>query len=224
MKTKTILLVSSLVASGLSQGAISFTGTAVTGLGALTVPAGTLLLLVADTSGTAPGDGFLNGATLAGDLVKANDPQLLVANSSTTVGGTFGGDLILAKLGVTTAGAINGGFTFDNAVASQNRNFAILYFPSLTTSSASIPDGTAYGIVKGSDWVLTTDNTGQSTAFSTTDSTTSYFRVTVASGVATNDSFTTSSSPSFTIGTVPEPSAVLLGAIGALGLLRRRRI
>lgn len=218
MKTRTLLTLVSALSAGLSHGAISFTGTATTGLGSGTVPAGSLLLLVADTTS----DGFLGDNSLSGDLTSANDPGVSVANSSTTVGGSFGGDLILAKLSVTTAGALNGGFTFDNALASQGKNFAIIYFPSLTTASSSVPDGTNYGIVKGSDWVLTSDNTGQSFSFSTTDSTTSYFRVTVAAGVATNDSFTTSQSPAFVVG-VPEPSAALLGAIGVLGLLRRRR-
>lgn len=218
MKTKTIVAISSLLAAGLSQGAISFTGTATTGLGALNAPVGTLLLLVADTGS----DGFLGGKSLSGDLLAAADsPKLTPAQVSTTVGQTFGGDLILGKLGVTTGGALNGGFSFDNALASQGKNFAIIYIPSLTTSSpAAIPGSTNYGIVRGSDWVLTADNTGQSFAFSTTDSLTSYFRVTVASGVATNDAFTTAT-PSFQI--VPEPSAALLGAVGALGLLRRRR-
>jgi MYXO-CTERM domain-containing protein len=217
MKTKTIIALTSLFAAGFGQAAISFTGTSVTGLGSTNVPVGSLLLLIADTGS----DGFLGKAGLTGDLTAAADsPKLSTASVSTTLGETFGGDLILAKLAVTTAGALNGGFTFDNSAASQGKNFAIVYFPSLVIGAATVPGGTNYGIVKGSDWTLTSDNTGQSFAFSTTDSLTSYFRVTLASGVATNDSFTTSTA-SFSV--VPEPSAALLGAFGVLGLLRRRR-
>ena len=220
MKTNviTVLSVAVVLASGVSQAAISFTGTAVTGLGATNAPVGSLLLLVADTGS----DGFLGTPTLSGDLTAANDPRILLASTSTTVGGSFGGDLILAKLALTTGGAINAGFTFDNAAISQGKNWAILYFPTLTTASASVTDGASYGIIKGSDWALTSDNTGQSFTFSTTDSATSYFRVTVSAGVATNDSFTTAT-PSFVAGAIPEPSSILLGALGALGLLRRRR-
>jgi hypothetical protein len=46
-------------------------------------------------------------------------------------------------------------------------------------------------------------------------------RVAVAGGVASNDRFTTSSGAAFSV--IPETSTVLLGALGALGLLRRRR-
>jgi len=204
-----------------SHAAIALTGSAVTGLSSL-APIGTLVLLVADASSSNFG-GAANA--LSGDLTATSVPKLAIADASITTGETFGGDLVLGRAAVTTAGALPGGFTVDNVSTLQGKRFSLVYIPSLgsTSTNTNIAAATTYGIVSGSDWLLPTVNGGESFSFSSSDSggATSFFRVTVASGVATNDTYASSSGANLTL--VPEPSAALLGAVGALGLLRRRR-
>lgn len=185
-------------------------------------------MLVADSTS----NGFLGTPSLAGDLTSANDPGVLVANASVTMGSTFGGDLIIGKLSVTTAGTLPAGFTIDNVAAIQGKNFALYYFPALTLASSSVPNSTSYGVVQGIDWILPAVNGGE--LFTTSSTPANYAAADVFARViatvgppssATNDNFTTSGSPAFMVGgAIPEPSAALLGALGALGLLRRRRI
>lgn len=111
MKTKLGALALATLAVGSANAAISFSGTAAVGLkgsdGATNVPAGGLVLLVVDTTGTgnAISNGFLaqsnQGAINtfgASALTAALDRGVLAANASTTVGGYFGGDLILGSL------------------------------------------------------------------------------------------------------------------------------
>lgn len=206
----------------LSQGAISLSGTAVTGLATL-APAGTLVLLVVDSPASNFGGSL---APLSGDLTSTSVPPLVIASASITTGETFGGDLVLGRLAVTSAGALPGGFTFENVAALQSQRFSLIFIPSLglASTNANVTSSTTYGIVSGSDWILPTVNGGEGFSFSSTDvgGSLSFFRSTVAAGVSTNATYASSSGANLTL--VPEPSAVLLGAVGALGLLRRRRL
>lgn len=219
MKIKLSILSALFACVGISQGAISLTGTGLTGLGAL-APVGALVLLVADS----PVNGFgPNSTILAGDLTSSSVAPLALADASITTGERFGGDLVLGRAPVTTAGALPGGFTFENVVALQGSRFSLVFLPSLNSSSTTVTASTTYGLVSGADWLLPNVNGGESFSFSSSDANgpTSFFRVTVLSGAATNDLYTSSSGANLTM--VPEPSAALLGVIGALGLLRRRR-
>jgi MYXO-CTERM domain-containing protein len=218
MKTKLSILGALVAITGASHGAIALTGTALTGLSTL-APVGTLVLLVADSGG----NGLFSGATVSGDLISSSVSPIALANASVTIGETFGGDSILGRGAVTSAGALPGGFSFDNVAGLQGKRFSLVYLPSLTSASTAVTAATTYGLVSGSDWILPAVNGGESFSFSSTDQNgaTSFYRVTVASGVATNDTYTSSSGANLTL--VPEPSAALLGAVGALGLLRRRR-
>ena len=222
MKLYTFVVAALVGLTGLSQGAIALSGTALTGFGTL-APVGTLVLLIVDS----PSNNFAGSATpLSGDLIATSVRSLTIAEASITTGERFGGDLVLGRLAVTTAGAIPGGFTIDNVAAIQNQRFTLVFLPSLglTSTNANVADGTTYGLISGSDWILPAVNGGEGFSFSATDAgaATTFFRVTVAAGVATNDTYTSSSGANLLIG-VPEPSAALLGAIGSLGLLRRRR-
>lgn len=219
MNTKLSILGALFTCVSASQGAIALTGTALTGLSSL-APVGTLVLFVADS----PANGFGPGNTvLSGDLNSGSVSALAIADASITTGERFGGDLILGRASVTSQGALPGGFTFDNVAALQGTRFSLIFFPSLTSASTAVTASTTYGLVSGSDWILPAVNGGESFSFSSSDANgaTSFFRVTVSAGVATNDTYTSSTGANLTL--VPEPSAALLGVIGALGLLRRRR-
>lgn len=220
MKTKSTIIAMIIALTGASQAAISLTGTAVSGLGAA-APVGTLVLLVVDSPPSNFGGGL---SPLSGDLTSTSVSPLAIASASITLGQTFGGDLIIGRSSVTSAGALPGGFTFDNVAGIQGSRFSLIFLPSLTSSStdANVVSSTTYGIISGTDWILPSVNGGESFSFSATDSlgAASFFRVTISSGVATNDQYA-SSAANLTL--VPEPSAAVLGALGALALLRRRR-
>lgn len=202
-----------------AQAAITITGTFGSGFGATNVPVNSLVLFIVDTGS----NGFL-GSSFSGDLLAASDPDLQV-QSNISIGGTFGGDAVIGRASVTTAGNIPGGFSLDNTATYQNKNFALVWFNGLTSAATSATASATYGILRGVDWVLPGSNEGAytiSSNFANYDPNADiYARVTVSSNVATNDVFATSSGPVFSI--VPEPSTTLLGVIGALALLRRCR-
>lgn len=217
-----IKVVLSLLTVASANAAISFTGAAGSGFTGQ-APAGSLVLFIADTSG-AGNLGFLNNSSLSGNLTALNDPGLApIANI--TAGQLFGGDTIVARGAVTTAGQISGAFSFENIAAVQAKNFALVWFPTLTSTSTEVTGGTSYGIIRGSDWVLPTVNGGESFSWSAIASSfasdTVFARVTTNLTTGTNQAFSTSGGATFAI--VPETSTSLLGAIGALALLRRRR-
>jgi hypothetical protein len=200
--------------------AISISGAFASGLGG-SAPSGSLVLFVVDTGN----NGFLNGSNLIGDLLAASDPKLN-PQTNIDIGGTFGGDPILGRATVSTAGQLPSGFTIENTATFQNRNFALVWFNGLTSSATTAPANTTYGILRGLDWVMPSVNNGESFSTSATfinfDNVSDVFaRVTVSSGTATNDVFATSGGAIFQI--VPETSTTLLGALGALALMRRRR-
>jgi hypothetical protein len=226
MKNKLTIIASSLALASASHAAISLSGPAVSGFGAL-APVGTLVLLVVDDTGTNFG-----GASnpLSGDLTSTSVDPLALPGTSISTGDRFGGDIILGRLAVTSAGTLPGGFTFDNVAALQGDRFSLIFLPSLTLSSTNanlVAGVTKYGIVSGSDWILPSVNGGESFLYNSSDNggDGTFFRTTIAAGVSTNGTYASSSGANLNIGVaVPEPSAALLGAIGALGLLRRRRI
>lgn len=222
MKLKLTTLGLVLAFAGLSHGAISLSGTAVTGFGAL-APAGTLVLLVVDSTSTNFG-GAAN--PLSGNLGSTSVPPLALASASIANGETFGGDVVLGRLAVSSAGALPGGFSFENIAAYQGKRFSLVFLPSLVIGStnANVSGSTTYGIVSGTDWVLPAVNGGEGFSFSATDvgGSLSFFRATISAGNATNATYASSSGANLTL--VPEPSAALLGAVGLLGLLRRRRL
>jgi len=213
-----LFILLSLASTVTSHAVITMTGTSVSGLGPLNAPVNSLVILLVDIDN----DGFLGKSSWSGDLVLSDDPGLN-PQINISVGGTFGGDVVSARGAVTTAGALTGAFTIDNTSTLQGKNFALVWFSALTTSNTSAIAGAKYGITRGTDWVLPAVNGGESFSFSATDASgaASFFRVTVASNVATNDTFTTSSGPIFTV--VPETSTSLLAVLGVFGLLRRRR-
>jgi hypothetical protein len=214
----TIIVASALIST--LNAAISISGAFASGLSA-NAPVGSLVLLVVDTGN----NGFLNGSSFTGDLLAISDPKLN-PQLDINVNGTFGGDPIVGRASVTTQGQLPSGFSFENTATFQNRNFALVWFNGLTTSASTAPANTTYGILRGVDWVLPAVNNGESFSTSATfanfDNVVDVFaRVTVASGAATNDVFATSAGAVFQI--VPETSTTLLGALGALAMLRRRR-
>jgi len=192
--------------------------------GAATLTTGTLAMLIVDTAGT----GFLGmnvSVTTSGSvLTSANDPQITLLNAGSIVGGTFGGNYIAS---VTTVGGtgVSGALSIPVSSTLYGKSWAMVFFDTTTITGTS-----HYGIVRGSDWTMPVSDIGGGITFSSTDASAagSFFQVT--SSAPTTAQLTTGfateaaghAATVFSI--VPEPSAALLGALGALGLLRRRRI
>jgi MYXO-CTERM domain-containing protein len=222
MKTTIIAL---LASQAVSYGVISISGISGSGFGVTDVPAGALVLFVVDDGS----NGFLGNPAYTGNLTSINDPSLLPANASTDLGSRFGGDMVFGRTAVTTAGQIpftlsNFDQSFSSApfnTAGAGRNFAIIWLQDNTIATTGNASGD-YGIIRGLDWIIPSgDGTFTASATPATFAGAGVFaRVTQAAGDLSNESFGTAT-PAFTL--VPEPSAALLGALGALGLLRRRR-
>ena len=214
-----------------ANAAISINGTAVTNarnsLGTASVGAGSLALLVVDTTG----NGFLGLGELANgtSLTSTFDPGITSANAGLTIGSTFGGDLVLNVIS-SGAGSIAGLLSNVSVSSYLNMKFAVIWFDGVAAAGApaNAEGGSKFGIVRGSDWVFpaadsgdfgmsSTDNAGPASFYQMNANVPAAnapnFRTTLADG--------TTGAASFAV--VPEPSAAILGAIGALGLLRRRR-
>ena len=233
MKTTLALLTFSVALASVSNAAITLGGTAlknVQGTAATDLVAGKLGLLIVDTAG----DGFLTGLT-GGASPAAGNPFSSAPygpdGTGLTVNSTFGGDTVLARLtttvafGDTTMAGALAGFT---ATPYLNKNYAIVWFNTLTTAGSETvaPAGTYFGIARGGDWVFPAADTG---TFTFGTGATNLDQVTLAAGGSTSAATAAAGqSVAFaTAGTslslIPEPSAALLGALGVLGLLRRRR-
>jgi len=237
---KVLALVAALTAA--SQGATTISGT--TGLSfkdstGTNIASGCLILLVVDNGS----DGFLNqavGGAISSSLTGASGKTITLAQAGLTAGTTFGGDMIINTLvsGSGSIGAVLPGSANFDITPYVNKNIAVVWF---TTAAGSVTTGSKFGEMRLSDWTLPSADTGSTLTMSPTDANggTSYYSASTAltalqvggtgfftgSGTAADTGSTAVRSAQFTIAAaVPEPSAALLGALGALGLLRRRRI
>jgi hypothetical protein len=103
-----------------------------------------------------------------------------------------------------------------------NRPFAIVWFDQIKTSSApaNAPEGSTFGVVHGTDWILPPGDFG-SYVFSATDASgaSSYYRTNLTFNPVAAISFRTTtngvvSAASFTV--VPEPSSTLIVGLGVM--------
>lgn len=197
--------------------------------GTTNIANGSLVMLIADTGAA----GFLttSGSALVPGASALAGRTILPADANLTVGSLFGGDTVMAVSTAGNSGSISG---FANFTAVTNKNFAIVWF---SQTAGSVGAGSYFGMMSLADWLMPGDADGKSYSLSSSDaggvngffssSTATTLTQLGASGFVTGSGTAGVSSDitkSATFQIVPEPSAALLGAIGALGLLRRRRI
>ena len=219
-----------------ASAAISFSTTAAVGLkdnAGTNLVTGDLVLLVVDNGD----DGFLNLAATGGAITAGSTSALAfggvaLANTSITAREYFGGDLILGAYSVTgTAGSIAPGFN-GTIAGLEGKKFAIVWFEDSAANLTNLA-GKYFGIARGDDWTLPSTDSGAYTFHGTTNTTTAVYwqlsSATTATQLGSNGFFSgtgtagSSAVKSANIPIFPEPSAALLGALGALSLLRRRR-
>lgn len=178
------------------------------------VPVGTLWALVVDTD---------NNSSFAGGFGLDQSMQTIGANVTfatgqvLTVGALLGGDTIFAVGGFDGGGIASDTITFDLGTLgiTAGRNFAFYWFPGSQYASGN--SGTITGNQAGGVHTSTAEG-GLAAMQIPADGSN------IDIGAATSDAGGTLPNSRFTaVQLIPEPSTMLLGAFGALGLLRRRR-
>ncbi len=163
-----------------------------------------LMISTANTSFSVFDQGFTLSTSLSGTLIPGTD-DYFISSSVLTAQGTTTDAANPGKINIMNGIVVNDALT--NLMVTGNQ-FAIVWFDSTVTSATqSLQGGMKYGLITDAAWTIP------------------------AGGATRNISASFAGSPDpikqangFTVTGVPEPSAALLGAIGALGLLRRRRI
>ena len=183
------------------------------------VPDGTLFALVADSdsSNSFAGIGNLNSAIPSSDAANA----AFTAGQTLTVGGTLGGDTIFALGTVNSAisGALGTAAPVITLPLNQNgvfaaRNYALYWFPGASYGGGNTATiGTQVGGIH---------STG-TPVFDVNGMTIPPDGATVFQGFATTDQGGNVNPANVHAWVIPEPSAALLGVLGAVGLIRRKR-
>ena len=233
MKSK-LFLVALLAAAALPASAtvsLSYQFGVARDMHGVAVPDGTLWAIVGDTNadGLFPG-GFSTNASIYG-LPAAQALNTFYFGQTLAVGSALGEDRVLAMGGFN--GTENNGLTGIAASflmlplgvngAAAGQNFAFYWFPGSTFTTGLNTVGNEIGGIN----TLLDDIIGGTGPMSlgADGSTLSVGAATAeAGGVTSNAGFTAVSVSEFTAALIPEPSTALLGALSALGLIRRRRL
>jgi hypothetical protein len=222
MKTKLSLLFVALALPAAASITLSTQfGTAFNSSG-VAVPDGTLWALVVDTNTDSQFTGFGLNGSLPSTVVA---DTYFTANQALSIGGVLNGNTIFAFGAFNGGGDLAGGaisaLSFDYGVngLAAGRNYAFYWFPGANFNAGTPLTqtiGTQVGGIHTSSndglfdvgMVLPPDGAAVSTGAATE----------AGGGTIANSGFR-----AVNLTVIPEPSAALLGAIGALGLLRRRR-
>ena len=241
MKTKVLIIAATAATLAIGNAAISISGNAlrnVQGSTATDLVPGRLGLIILDTTGAGntASNGFLTGLT-GGAAVTNTNPFVSATVYETTggnlgVGTYFGGDLVIARL--TTSLSATGTDTVMPGVLTSfdfapylGKQYAVVWFESLTTAGAETIGSGSFGIARGGDWAFpAADGAANQTCGTGTTNLDSPLLANGGSGLAATagtGQTVVFATPGTTLSFVPEPSSALLGALGALCLLRRRR-
>jgi hypothetical protein len=181
------------------------------------LPDGTLFALVADTNAN---NNFGGGTTLNSTLTQSQANSVFSIGQTLSVGSVLGGDTVFflgALTGVSTDGTpglLNTVVNFNLDASTQGLNYAIYFFPGGTLTGGV---GTIAGQAGGISSTVAEASQGGLTIPGSNAANVNQGALDVTNGGSlANSRFTA-------VNLIPEPSTMLLGAFGALGLLRRRR-
>ena len=188
------------------------------------VPNGTLWVVIVDTNnnsalpGMALNSSVFETAQTEGGRTSIN--SLFAPSQNIALNSVIGGDTVFGIGGFSSALAgFAGGAAplLSDLTLPAGRNYGFYFFPGVTftTTGATYQIGGSVGGIHSS--VDDPDNAAFAMVIPPDGNTVDQGVLSVSNGgLATNSRFTA-------VTLVPEPSAALLGAVGALGLLRRRR-
>lgn len=225
MKSKYMIIIASLGLVASSFGAITIStqfGVA-NSVSNTPVPDGTLWALIVDN-----GNNVLPGGMATNSSISASITEGVLADFSTlslSLGTVIGGDTVFALGGFNGSSTLSiAGTTADVVEATlgtlglvSGRAYGFYYFPgkTFTTQGATY---SGFGEVGGVNTLLNDAGAFTDGMIIPNDG------FTVTQGASTpGDLGGSITQGAFTAVPIPEPSAALLGALGALGLLRRRR-
>ena len=195
----------------------------------------TLAFLIVDTDG----DGF-------GVLSQTINPFSFTAGTAAGVTNVIGGDRIIRAFGSggnATTPVLNNILPSTNLATAGDllgKNFAVLWFPGLTSSATELGGNQTFGFVRSSNWTLPAADSGLLTFGATPntvgmnqDGDAANYDAPVANPslpgafytfVDTNGPLTAGGiRGAATLTIVPEPSTAALGLLAGLGLVARRR-
>jgi len=172
-----------------------------------------LFLLVSSTTNAGFGSLVAGSSTAVGQSITGDSDYVVLRGNLVSSFANYGVDGVLdfTATGIDLS-SVPGWSTGDP--------MALLWFPTLTTASTTIPEGTPYGMytnataIDGSDaWVTPNDPSTARYGFFTQDGTN------VGPGANPNSA----GNASYVVGAVPEPSRTVLGFVGLSMLMLRRR-
>ncbi len=218
MKRLLITLASFLIVTHELPAAVSFSGYGLYNVedsNNVNLNSGLLALLVVD----AGGDGFLNATLTTGNPISSG--SISSAGLSTDLMSTFAGDTVVARMSSENLGFdtwMAGTLTlFENVTAYQNKNFAIVWFETMLSSTTGNATG-KFGIARASGWTMPGVNSGDYTYGG------NFGTITLGSTATSSIGSVAFATNGTTFTIIPEPSISLLGLFtGGLLLMRRRR-
>jgi hypothetical protein len=179
---------------------------------------GTLWALVVDTNADSVFTGFSNDQSLSTTEAAST---YFTAGQSLSIGSLLNGNTVFAFGGFNGGGDLPGGaidalvFNYGTNGLAAGRSYAFYWFPGATFVDGELTQ--VIGSQVGGINTTSADGIFEAGMILPADGNA------IAIGAATEAGGGSLSAERFTAVAIPEPSSALLGAIGALGLLRRRR-
>lgn len=217
MNLKNFLIAASILASSSIFGATTVTfdvqaDTLRTSTGAIASDG--VVMLVADTSGVGNFGAVQTGSSLTAGSFLDSGGKDLVLYSNTIQNTTQTAGAFTAFTPSITPGA-----GIYSKLASGDP-LALLWFPTLTSTSSTAAAGTSYGIYTGNG---DADGSNSWVTPSSTSSGYKLYMFTQSAQLATGTNANSIGDATLTVGAAPEPSRAILAALGMGALLLRRR-